>query len=66
MGPRYVTQRDVECYDAAFYFLINLLCEFPDDLETVTGAVTFDSEGRDEIENRVPGGRPRVRADPKD
>jgi hypothetical protein len=65
-GTAIVTQRDVERYDAAFYFLINLLCEFPDDLETVTGAVSFDSERRDEIENRVPGGRPRVLADPKD
>jgi hypothetical protein len=64
-GSAIVTQRNVERYDAAFYFLINLLCEFPDDLETVTGAVSFDYERREEIENRVPGGRPRVLADPK-
>jgi hypothetical protein len=61
-----VAQRHAERYDAAFYFLINLLSEFPDDLETLTGAVSFDSERRDGIENRVPGGGPPVLADPKD
>jgi hypothetical protein len=65
-GSAIVTQRNVEPYDAAFYFLINLLCEFPDDLETLTCTVSFDCERREEIENRVPGGRPRVQADPKD
>jgi hypothetical protein len=65
-GSAIVTQRNVERYDAASYFLINLLCGFPDDLETVTGAVSFDYERREEIENRVPGGRPRFLADPKD
>ena len=65
-GSAIVTQRDVERYDAAFYFLINLLCEFPDDLETMTGAVSFDCEHREEIENRAPRGRPRALADPKD
>jgi hypothetical protein len=65
-GRAIVTQRNAERYEAAFYFLLNLLCEFPDDLETVTGAVSFDYERREEIENRVPGGRPRFLADPKD
>jgi ATP-dependent Clp protease adapter protein ClpS len=61
-GSAIVTQCNDERYDAAFYFLINLLCEFPDDLETVTGAVSFDCEHREEIENRLS----RVLADPKD
>jgi hypothetical protein len=65
-GSAIVTQRNVKRYDAAFYLLINLLCEFPDDLEIVAGAVSFDCEHRDEIENRVPRGRPRVLAHPKD
>jgi hypothetical protein len=65
-GSAIVTQRNVERYDAAFYFLINLLSEFPDDLEILTGTVSFDYERREEIENRVPGGQPRFLADPKD
>jgi hypothetical protein len=47
LGSVIVTQRTVDRYDAAFYFLIYLLCEFPDDLETVTGVVSFHSAPRD-------------------
>ena len=65
-GSAIVTQRNVERYDSALYFLINLHCEFPDDLETVTGAVSFDCEHREESENLAPRGRPPVLADPKD
>jgi hypothetical protein len=66
VGSAIVTQYNVERYDAAFYFLINLFYEFPDDLVTVTDAVSFDCEHREEIENRDPRGRPRVLVDPKD
>ena len=65
-GRAVVTQRNDGRYDAVLYLLIDLLCEFPGDLETVTGAISFDCEHLEEIENPVPRGRSRSLADPKD
>jgi hypothetical protein len=61
-GSAIVTQRSVKRYDAPFYLLINLLCDFPDDLDAVAGTVSFNCEHREEIADQAP----RVLTNPKD
>jgi hypothetical protein len=54
-GEWVVVHRGAGRYDAAFTLLIQLLCEFPDDLEPVASSVTFHPIPEEEIERRLKG-----------
>jgi hypothetical protein len=54
-GESVVVHRGAGRYDAAFTLLIQLLCEFPDDLEPVASSVTFHPIPEEEIERRLKG-----------
>jgi hypothetical protein len=54
-GRSIVAHRGGKRHDASFHFMIKLVSLFPGDLESVAGAVTFDSRHGEEIENPVPG-----------
>jgi hypothetical protein len=54
-GESVVIHRGAGRYDATFALLIQLLCEFPDDLELVASSVTFHPIPTEEIERRLRG-----------
>ena len=54
-GESVVICRGAGLYDAAFVFMIQLVCEFPDDLEPVASSVTFHPIPAEEIERRLRG-----------
>jgi hypothetical protein len=54
-GHAVVIHRGAGRYDATFSFLIQLLCEFPDDLEPVASSVTFHPIPAEEIARRLRG-----------
>ena len=49
-GPSIVARQDAERYAAAFSFLIQLLCEYADDLETVVGSVVLTPRRNEKLE----------------
>jgi hypothetical protein len=54
-GESVVVHRGAGRYDATFALLIQLLCEFPDDLEPVASSVTFRPIPAEEIDRRFRG-----------
>ncbi len=54
-GSSIVERRDDERYAAAFSFLIQLLCEYSDDLETVVGSVRLTPWRGEKLEKGVRG-----------
>ena len=54
-GESIVARRGAGRYDVVLTYLIQLLCEFPDDLEPIASAVTFLPVPREEIERRLRG-----------
>ena len=60
-GESIVIHRGAGRYDAAFAILIQLLCQFPDDLEPVASSVTFHPIPAEEIERRRQGNAQGIR-----
>ena len=62
-GPSVVERRGADNYDAAFTFLLQLLFDYPDDMEPIASAVRFLPRSRLEIEQdlRGAGWTPRER-----
>ena len=54
-GEYIVVHRGAGRYDAALALLIQLLCEFPDDLEPVASSVTFHPIPAEELDRRFRG-----------
>jgi hypothetical protein len=54
-GESVVIHRGADRYDATFALLIQLLCQFPDDLESVASSVTFHPIPTEEIDRRFRG-----------
>ena len=64
LGKSIVARRGADSYDVTVSFLIQLLCQYPDELTPVAGAVRFLPRPRTEIE-KVPGGDARSRKSPQ-
>jgi hypothetical protein len=56
-GSSTVAWRGADRYDTSFAFLIQLLAEYPKDLEPVAGAIRFLHRSTEEIERERQGGR---------
>ncbi len=64
LGESLVARRGAGRYDVVLSFLIQLLCEFPDELEPVTSVVTFVPVPTEEIERGLRG-KSQVRGQPE-
>ena len=64
LGESLVARRGAGRYDVALAFLIQLLCEFPDELEPVASVVTFVPVPTEEIERGLRGNS-QVRGQPE-